>query len=216
MLLAKNYTTRVALVISLASPVCVLPQGLSASAADDNKQAISAAAALATNGDEMQDLQSALKEMKVTIDRIDRTTKEFVREASRQRVTLQDVPDGMDWNTYAVPAVDNIAPGGTLPMRQDRVSLYRSDIDQLVPILGGDIESVHIPQALGEDAMVEWQAATSAMLSLHDSEGLLDELTAGPEYKNNLIIKQVKRIHDDVQGIDDIRKKVLKRIKKVD
>lgn len=214
MLPARKYAATTVLVISLATFAVVMPQSLSAMAADDNGQAISVASP-AINGDELQDLDSALKEMKLTIDRIDRTTKEFVHEASRQRVTLQDIPDAMDWNTYAVP-VDNAVPGGTLPMRQDRVNLYRSDIDQLVPILGSDIENVHISQALGEDAMVEWQAATSAMLSLHDSVGLLDELTAGPEYKNILIIKQVKRIHDDVQGIDDIRKKILKRIKKTD
>lgn len=172
-------------------------------------------------GYDRADVRVQLKEMGETLKRLEQATKDIYGEVERRKEVMQVAPgyispflmgDGGFITPMFPHAAEVMKNGDLLPPRQKWLGFFGQKMDQLIPILKEELSEVSLPNKNDPGVAVQWKVMMSAVKSVEDNVKQLDSLMKKPPYDNVEIAKLAVRLRSDIEGMDEIRKRVLKAV----
>jgi hypothetical protein len=169
-----------------------------------------------------------LADMVETLKRINRADNELYGEVTRhQETVVADLADAAVMNPYdAAPGLwpsgfandfETVKKGPLLPPRPQYINLSMDQMERLIALLNSDLAQLMNPQGalftLSDDVRAQAKVFRDTCNSIASDYTSLKPLTTGPKYDNKAIGTCAKTIHDDLKGVNDVRKRLLDMLK---
>lgn len=169
-----------------------------------------------------------LADMIETLKRINRADNELYGEVTRhQETVVADLADAAVMNPYdAAPGLwpsgfpndfETVKKGPLLPPRPQYINLSMDQMERLIALLNSDTAQLMNPQGalitLSDDVRAQAKVFRDTCNAIASDYTSLKPLTTGPKYDNKAIGTSAKTIHDDLKGVNDVRKRLLDMLK---
>lgn len=209
-------------------PAAAQPQNIQAQTANAATQAaIPAAGSDASSPDQVKNMtpDMVLAAIDATAKRFDKSLHDMLHEVQRRYGKVQYYPyvaedlgyvdpvfsDGIMWPMFPSQG-EILEQGEPMPPRKQWLDYYMVQITHLVPILQNEVNDISFNAAQQGLVKVDWEVMQSNMATIAQEAQQLTALTKGPQYDNTAIAKQCLKLHEDIKGLLDIRKTVLRKL----
>jgi hypothetical protein len=188
----------------------------------DNSPVVSAFT-LETNPVAGRPITVVLQDMGDTAGHMMRALGDIKREVSRQETVTMvdpdfDSPYFYDWNsawdlTYPIPddPIYTRNTGKFLPARPQLLKRFMTEVDSWCNLLQDEVSSVSRSSQTSGNPQIEILNDTTKEISNRCRE--LQVMIQVPDIDNQAVVKKVIIIRDDLAGINDVRKRLLKSLK---
>jgi len=183
-----------------------------------SKVPLSAAASAASATNPVKQAEMFLRNMGEPIHRAKHAAVDFVRECTREN---QAITGGeIDFiGTDVIPIIPDNVPGlgseAYLPPRKSYLDLHVSQLAGVLPILQSDIQTFQTPDpALQKDTAVDIARMNDYFADANTHFDQIKALIAKQPYDSTSIVREAKVIHQDIDSIDKLRKKIYDSIKR--
>ncbi len=150
------------------------------------------------------------------VHRLKRTAQDMIGELQRQDMVVVSEPDAI--GPIIMPALPDpsgtISTGGYLPPRKKWLDFYMSEMQNLIPLIFGDLATTDIPDHKQSEVSGLWGQMQSLMDDAQVHFQRLVPLTEGPKFDSDAIGKEALAIFQDAEQLEKLRKQVFHIIKK--
>ncbi|MBC7999757.1 MAG: hypothetical protein IAF58_17520, partial [Leptolyngbya sp.] len=135
-------------------------------------------------GGATEDLEH-IHDIGVTVHHLEQMLKGLLYEAQRQDMVVVAEPDVIGPMIIpAIPGPSGMLSMGYLPPRKKWVDYYMGEIEQLIPMLDHELNSMPRPAAADADMEAAFVKMFNAARAFNPPWSLLETATKGPDYKN--------------------------------
>lgn len=140
--------------------------------------------------------------------------KGLLYETQRQDMVVVGMPDVIGPMVLpAIPDPSGMMSMGTLPARKKWVDYFMSQIEEIIPMIDHEINSLPRPDASNTELMQAYVELFDAARGFNPPWSQLENCTQGPEYKNKDIAYASSALWQQLDTFKKAREKVFKLVK---
>ncbi len=155
-----------------------------------------------------------LHDVGVSVHHLQQMLKGLMYEAQRQDMVVVAEPDVI--GPIIMPAIPNpsgMMSMGYLPPRKKWVDYFMSQIEEIIPMLDHEINSLPRPQASDTELMQAYVELFDAARGFNPPWSELETATKGPEYKNMDISTAGSGLWFQIEKFKKLKDKLFKMVK---